>query len=155
MKSDKGLTLLELIVVLALIAILVGIVHPKLDSVFSESVLNARAREILHDLQRTQQAGISRGESHRFEINTSSMVYRIRPQNPFKPSLKIVNLTAPIVSVSSNFADIGGGWRGITYTPTGIPSQTGEIVIFDKRGRGRAIVVAVGTGRARIEVRSR
>jgi len=153
MNDNRGFTLVELLVAIALVAILAAIVYPRLDTILGEAVLNARAREMVLDLRRTQQAAIISGEDHRFEIHVINRVYTIRPRNPVKPAIKIVNLELPITSVTSNFVEIGGGWRAITYSPTGIPSQTGGVVIFDARGRGRAVEVAVATGRVRIEVR--
>ncbi len=153
MKCERGFTLAELIVAISIIGILAAVISPRLTTPLGEAVLNARAFEIAQDIRRVQQLAVTSGESHRFEIHAANRRYNIRPQDPFKSSIKTVNLDTQITGVTSNFQDIGGGWRGLTYTPTGIPSQTGEVVIFDARGRGRAIVVAVGTGRARIEMR--
>jgi len=153
MRNERGFTLAELMVTIALLGILAAVISPRLDTPLSEAVLNARAFEIAQDIRRVQQLAVTSGESHRFEIHAVNRRYNIRPQDNMKSSIKTVNLDPQITSVTSTFQDIGGGWRGVTYTPTGIPTQTGEVVIFDNRGRGRAIIVAVGTGRVRIEAR--
>jgi len=155
MRNERGFTLAELIVAIAILGILATIISPRLDTPLSEAILNARAFEIAQDIRRVQQLAVTSGESHRFEIHAANRIYRIRPQDPFKSSIKTVNLDIQITRVTSNFQDIGGGWTRLDYIPTGIPSQTGEVVIFDNRGRGRAIIIAVGTGRVRIEVRTR
>jgi len=153
MTSTRGLTLVELIVSVAVLSILALVLTPRIQAPLGEMTLNATAQQIAQDLRRTQQLAITNGESYRFEIHLANRVYNVRPQNPLKSPLFTVRINRPITSVTSNFMDIGGGWKGITYTPTGIPGQTGEIVIVDSRGRGRAIVVAVATGRAEVRIR--
>jgi len=153
MRCKRGFTLVELIVSVAILSILALVLAPRIQAPLGEMTLNATAQQIAQDLRRTQQLAVTNGESYRFEIHLANRVYNVRPQNPLKSALFTVRINRPITSVTSNFMDIGGGWRGITYTPTGIPGQTGEIVITDSRGRGRAIVVAVATGRAEVRIR--
>jgi len=150
MKCNRGLTLVELIVSVAVLSILALVIAPRFQAPLGEAMLNSTAQQIAHDLRITQQLAITNGESYRFEIHAANRVYNVRPQNPLKNSMFTVRINRPITRVTSNFLYIGGGWRGITYTPTGIPGQTGEIIITDSRGRGRAIVVAVATGRAQV-----
>jgi len=153
MRCKRGFTLVELIVSVAVLSFLAFVIAPGFQAPLGEAMLNATARQIAQDLRRTQQLAVTNGESYRFEIHVANKVYNVRPKNPLKSALFTVRINRPITSVTSNFMDIGGGWRGITYTPTGIPGQTGEIVITDSRGRGRAIVVAVATGRAEVRIR--
>jgi len=153
MRCKRGFTLVELIVSVAVLSFLAFVIAPGFQAPLGEAMLNATARQIAQDLRRTQQLAVTNGESYRFEIHVANKVYNVRPQNPLKSALFTVRVNRPITSVTSNFQYIGGGWRGITYTPTGIPGQTGEIVITDSRGRGRAIVVAVATGRAQVRIR--
>ena len=153
MTCKKGLTLVELIVTVAILGILALVLAPRINAFLDEAALDSTAQQIAQDLRRTQQLAITNGERYRFEIHVDNRVYRVRPQNPMKSSLITVSINQSIVNVTSNFMCIGGGWRGITYTPTGIPGQTGEVVIFDSKHRGRAIVVAVATGRAQVRVR--
>lgn len=155
LKSKDGFTLVEMIVALAILGVFGILLNPLADSFISETSLNARAREIMHELQRTQHEAIVRREGFRFLVDIVARRYKLRPQNPLLGSIKTVDLTSPIVAVTSNFAMAGDNWRGITFSSSGIPSQTGEVVIFDARGRGRAIIVAVATGRIRIEARNR
>jgi len=155
MKCERGLTLVELIVAIALLGILAAVVSPRLTTPLGEAVLNARAFEIAQDIRRVQQLAVTSGKYHIFEIHTVNRIYNIRPENPMETPLKTVNFDTQITSITSNFQPISGGWRRLTYTSAGRPGQTGEVVIFDARGRGRAIIVAVGTGRVRIEVRTR
>jgi len=129
------------------------VLAPRIQASIGETALNATARQIAQDLRRTQQLAVTNGENYRFEIHVANRVYNVRPQDPFKDPVITVKIGRTITTVTSNFKDIGGGWRGITYTPTGIPSQTGEVVIFDSRGQGREIVVAVATGRAEVRIR--
>lgn len=154
--AKRGLTLIELIVSLSILVILLLVIAPRIQAPLTEAALNATARQIAQDLRKTQQLAITKGESYRFEIHPANRVYNVRPQDPMKEPLFTVRINRLITNVTIgqyDFIDIGGGWRGITYTPTGIPGRTGTITIFDSRGRGRAIVIAVATGRA--EVRKR
>jgi len=153
MIKKDGMTLVELLIVILCVSIVATLTLPAFSSILVETTLHTQATSIASTLRRTQNLAITTGTHHRFEINLNSKVYRIREPNSFIPPLLSLKIDDQIIEIRCNFMDVGGGWRRIEYTPTGIPSQTGEIVIFDRRGRGRAIIAAVGTGRVRIEER--
>jgi len=151
------LTLIELIVVLAIIGILLSVISPSVKPPIEEVKLKAEAQRIAQEIRLTQQLAITTGMNYCFEIHIDEKYFNIRPSNPFPVAgvYKKEYLDSSIYTIKCNFASpYTGKYAGLkvlTYTPTGIPSQTGSIELYTSSGKKKTIRVAVGTGRVRVQ----
>ena len=66
MKSAGGLSLVELLIVLGLMAILTGAMMPMVSSQLLKSTLNAQAEQLLFDLRLAQQYALAREDGYAY-----------------------------------------------------------------------------------------
>lgn len=72
-----GFTLIELIVVLALIAILTAVILPEMRGSLEESVLRSTARSMVAACNSANSRAVASGQAHRLVIDPSNHRYRI------------------------------------------------------------------------------
>lgn len=154
MKNTDGFTLLELITILFILGMLCYLAIPALIS-SEQIILESTAQRMVQDIRWAQQLAIHTGKNHNFEIHLTEKYYYIRSENPNELSLKKVRLNDSIESITSTLASAGYGgsftqYRILSYSPTGIPSQTGTIILKTKSGKEIKITIAVATGRVMI-----
>ena len=159
MNKNQGITLIELIVVLAVIGVLLAVISPGIQQPIQEAMLRTEAQRIAQEIRLTQQLAITTGMDYCFEIHVNEKYYNIRPKNTaiklkngvYKKEYLNKNLHAVKCNFPSLYSGEYAGLKVLTYTPTGIPSQTGSIELYSKDGKKKTIRVAVGTGRVRIQ----
>ena len=150
MNDPRGFTLIELICIIALLCILLTVAVPKFTEVMDKWVLDSTAKQIVEDIRWAQHLAITDSISYNFDVNISNRSYRIRSISIRDPIIKSVDFSPSIANISSTFKN-QGAYRRLSFSPTGIPSQTGSIVLTSKKGRKLTITVAVGTGRVAIK----
>ncbi|NLX70599.1 MAG: type II secretion system protein [Clostridiales bacterium] len=157
MRNNRGITLIELITVLAIIGLILAVVSPSIKPPAEKVKLKTEAERIVQDIRLTQQLAITTGMDYCFEIHIYEKYYNIRPKTPIATDgvYKKEYLDKSLHTIKCNFASpYTGRYAGLkvlTYTPTGIPSQTGSIELYNRNGDKMTIRVAVGTGRVRIQ----
>ncbi len=89
-----GFTLIELIVVLALIAILTAVILPEMRGSLEESVLRSTARSVVAACNAANSRAVASGLPHQLVIDPSAHRYRIEP-TPNKARSRPSNDPAP------------------------------------------------------------
>ncbi len=89
-----GFTLIELIVVLALIAILTAVILPEMRGSLEESVLRSTARSVVAACNSANSRAVASGQAHQLIIDPSAHRYRIEP-TPNKARSRPSNDPAP------------------------------------------------------------
>jgi prepilin-type N-terminal cleavage/methylation domain-containing protein len=149
--NRKGFTVIELVLVISMVSILLLIARPSIQKPLERSILESEAQKIAGDIRLTQQLAYTQGRDYHFEIDIMEKYYKIRSSNPFEPSVKRETIDGRIKTIECNFARVHSGsytyYKRLTYTPTGIPSQTGTIELKMNSGIKKTIRVAVATGR--------
>lgn len=147
MKNESGFTIMEMMVVIAIIAILAGITIPNMISWRANHQLNGTAREILSLLNNARIAAIKNNAtvtvSYDAGTRTIQAVYTNRATgNPgptitteLKPGVTIAGSTFPSNTVSFN--------------SRGIPSNAGTITLTGSGGNPLRVTMA-STGVTRI-----
>lgn len=139
-RSESGISLIELLIVVSILAILLAITGLGSDAVERQRV-NGATRELLADLQRVRQDAItrsspaapaSRGAGIRFVSATSYVTFEFNDVNnnyqynpPPAPTEELVGSVRTKTLSGSLSLTLGGA------------DPTGTVIIFDKQGMAR------------------
>ncbi|MBI3608875.1 MAG: prepilin-type N-terminal cleavage/methylation domain-containing protein [Nitrospirae bacterium] len=136
-RSESGITLVELLVVVGILAILLAIAGLGSDAVERQRVAGA-TRELLADLQRARQDAItrssgatSRGAGIRFASATSYVTFEfVDADNDYQydPAPAVEELAGSVRTKTLS--------GGLSLTLDGA-DPTGTVIIFDKQGMAR------------------
>ena len=150
MGNKKGFTLVELMCIIAVLAILSLIAIPEVMNSIDKWILDSTAKQIVEDIRWTQHLAITGCLIHYFDIDVSDRSYRIRSGILNDPTIKTVEFNPNITGIVSTFKS-HGKYKRLSFSSTGIPAQTGSVFLTSKRGKEVTITVAVGTGRVAIK----
>jgi prepilin-type N-terminal cleavage/methylation domain-containing protein len=139
--SSRGFTLIEIIVVVALIAMLSTIILPDFKSNLRDYRLNIAARQMAQNIRLVQQKAMSEGVPWRIVFHSSSNNYKIN--QGFK-LWKQVNLPDGV-----EFVYIGFSEKTLTFYPSGAAVPAGTVKLTNN-SKSLYIIVSVATGRVRI-----
>ncbi len=140
MRTERGFSILELLLVLAIGAILVVAALPHLQRYLAVRDLEHTARLLGADVRLTQQYAVTQDESYRLEY--ASPQYSLRRISD-GTIVKVVDVP-PTITVTTSFPS-----NRVDFTATGAPVQTGAFCLTD----GSAILrvdVQPATGRTQI-----
>lgn len=146
MKSgEKGFTLLELLLVMAILGLLSAAVMPRMLPVLDKIRLQSDARDVAQALRLARQQAISTGKPAAFYIYPYASLYRVQNANSlhFREGIKCIDTSfAPAYS---------GGPPACTFHPNGAPlPRAGTVVLANQRGEKTYIIVNPVVGRVRV-----
>jgi len=138
-----GFTLIELVVVMALAALLIGVVPPLIGAAFPGVQLKSAARSTAGGLRLAREEAIRSGHDVAFVLDVEDRRYRVGDDSPVSlPS----GLTFKLEAASSEMRDDQIG--GVRFYPDG--SSTGGRVVISHDGHGYQVGVTWLTGRVAI-----
>lgn len=152
--SKRGMTLVELLVVLGVMGIILALALPSIKSLGSGIILHTEAIRIAQDIRYTQQISLTRKENYMLQLDMQEGFYVIKPVKRLRaPSVKRVQLNSNVYFGICTFKRDGSYRHYIEFNSvTGIPGQTGRVELVDDYGNMRKIVVEPTTGRVRVGV---
>lgn len=153
--SNRGMTLVELLLVLGALGIILGLAMPSIKSLGSGIILHTEAIRMAQDIRYTQHISLTRRENYMLQLDIKEDFYFIKPIKKFgAPTVKRVHLNKNIHFNSCTFRRDEKSYRYyIEFNSlTGIPGQTGSVELVDNYGNIRKIVVEPTTGRVRVGV---
>lgn len=136
--SERGFTLMELLVVVAIIAILAVIGMPMFLSALQASRVQAGAEEVVTALNGARQLALNRNASVCVTLGTGVVQYR--PGTCVDAPLREVRLTGEVtVSTAQNvtFTYLGAATPAATYTVTNTQDGRTLSVLVSPSGRVR------------------
>ncbi len=141
MKSNNsGLTLIELIIVLAILSILVSLIVPKIDS--TNYRLKTEARLLCNEIRDLRLKNMT--ESLLYKIYIHSDNYQLH-EGPSQ--LKRWDVESGI-KISDNFGDENISYTKLSFNNNGAPNYSGTITIKDiNSGKYMEITIVLATGR--------
>lgn len=147
---ERGFTITELMVVLAIVGVLTVIATPNLSRWSTSIRMESATREIASTLQLARTRAITQNASIRITFDTSANTYQLQQRdsvdttkwNNIESAKKLPN-GVQLVSVSGNPITFQSG-RGSTF-----PGNNGTITVQNTQGKSTDIVVAQ-TGRVTV-----
>lgn len=152
-RHNRGFTLLELIVVLAILGIISSIVIPSIVFITRRNTLKTVTQEIAQEIRNTQQLATYYRKEVIFDLDINRNTYTVRENRARPITYKTGQLSKDINITSNLYRPYTGDMRGvrrIKYSANGLPSQTGTIWLTDQSGKTMTITIAVGTGRVKV-----
>jgi prepilin-type N-terminal cleavage/methylation domain-containing protein len=161
----RGMSLVELIMVMAIIGIMVGLAIPRIDSFYSMKLAGA-AQKTVSDIRYVQQLAVSRHESYkitfynnpvnRYDVQKLDNSFALSPfgRNNFRvdfindPQYKGIRI-ASVSFGSSNVLRFD--WQGAPQDAAGNPLAADGQVRFSCRNEDLSIYVSPNTGWVRVQ----
>jgi len=150
-RNKKGVTLLELIIVMVIIAIGATLVAPNIGRWLQHYQLRSATRDIVSTMRTAQMRAVSTNMDHRVSFNNPVAGSYVLQRN----SGGWINEGAPqtlptgIVMSAVTFP-VQDGWNNAEFNPNST-SSSGSVTLNNPRGTTRRIVLTAATGRIRIE----
>lgn len=149
---SAGMTLFELIIVMAIVAILSAIAIPRFAAAMQNTTLEGAAKRVACDLRLAQANAIKKQGTQAVTIDVAQETYELvgMADPDHRSTTYIINLKdPPYQGVGITSADFGGT-ATLTFDRFGSPTAPGTIVI-EARSRQKTVRVAAGAGRITIE----
>lgn len=140
-RPDSGFTLVELLVVLALLALAYGMAAPSLGRAIGSGEMHVAARELAAALREARAAAVGGGRAVRFVVDGAAGAYGTGQQRRAVP--RGIEIAAEVPDSRRLSARVAA----IDFFPDG--ASTGGRVVLAQRGGGASVAVAVDwlTGR--------
>ena len=129
----KGITVLELLVVLAVLGIIVSIVIPKFSKIRENQVLKSGVQDILSSIDKARSQTLASLNSLNYGVHFEPNQIVIFKSNAFNPNAtdnETINIVTP-ANISNVTLNLVSGTTGEIYFNrlSGSPSMTGTVTI--------------------------
>lgn len=153
LKRSGGFTLLEIVLVVLILGILALVTAPVIGRVVGGMGIKTEALSLAEDIRYAQHKALGEGTNFQLALNKSTGTYWVYPLADSTDIRKDVAMGDSVAGISSTFpVDTGNlDITYITYLPTGSPNEAGRITLTNSNGGSVSVIVALGTGRVRVE----
>ena len=150
-KSQKGISLIEVMIVMAVTVILSGLASVSFVSQLPHLRLNNAARDLVSDLRWARQLALAERQTVSVVLDPETDRYRIERQS--RPGIPI-GWVRDLQDRHQGFGEIdlvsSSGGTGISFQPNGITTNFTTITLRNSRNEQRQMTVAI-TGRVKIK----
>jgi prepilin-type N-terminal cleavage/methylation domain-containing protein len=148
MIDHRGFTLFELLIAIALIAVLSGAALIGYQRALAGWRLNAAARQVVMDLKLTRARALLDGATHRLHFTVPGTTYQHERQRPSGA----YDAVGPLAELPHDVEVAGctGAGSGISFRPRGNAGAFGTIALRNRDGNERNVVVDI-VGRLRVQ----
>jgi prepilin-type N-terminal cleavage/methylation domain-containing protein len=146
MESRKGFTLVELIIVIALLAIIAAIGGLTFHSYTLNRNLKSAAREIVSDFFVYRARAVSEGKTYRIAFDIEGNSYTIQPGTATPVTRSPMAFGSDIRIIDANF----GAGQTVNFLARGTVSPFGNVTLGNSRQSNATIKVNI-TGRTYVK----
>jgi prepilin-type N-terminal cleavage/methylation domain-containing protein len=139
MKSRKGFTLVELMIVIALLAIIAAVGGLALHAYTLNRNLKSAAREIVSDFFVYRARATSEGKTYRIAFDVDGNTYTIQPGSSTPVTRSPMAFGSDIRIINANF----GAGQTINFLPRGTVSPFGNVKLRNSRQSNATIKVNI------------
>jgi len=139
MKSNKGFTLIEYLVVIAIVGILSATVVVGLSNFTPSLKLNGSAKNLQSHLRQAQEEAITTQKQHaiRFDLASTPNKYQLIKIDAGETVVRSIDIPQGIaVTLSGSITD-----NQIVFSPDGAPSSSGDVT-FSIGGKNKVITIS-------------
>ena len=138
--SDRGFTLIELIIVSIILGIVAAIAVPNFFALLSRNQMNNALEQLLGGIRETQQLAMRQGILCKININTGTNTLTANPNGCLLSTRNIDDN----IDIRTN---IPGATPNITFSPKGTTTRMGTIVLSsDNTELQKCFVISLGLG---------
>ena len=148
MRTIHGYSLLELVVVMAVIAVLTGAAVVGYGPMLAAWRLNAAARQVIIDIKVARARAIGEGVSHRVHFSVQGNTYQQQRQGPSEQYAPTGPPTTLPTTIETTKCTAAGS--NITFAPQGHTRTFGTITLQNAGGDQRQVVISIA-GRMRVQ----
>ncbi|MDY6854100.1 MAG: GspH/FimT family pseudopilin [Thermodesulfobacteriota bacterium] len=151
LKYQKGFSLIELLVIVAILGIISTIAIPNITAWIPKYRLKSTTRDIFSTLQLARMRAIAVGVEYQVSFDLNNETYYISKGNSSSGSVSWTQENE--VSSAPNGIDIAslsGGLTNLHFHPTGSSSNGTTITINNTNGDEKKISILAATGRIKI-----
>ena len=141
-KNEKGYTLLELLVVIALIAIVLSVSIPSFKIVFNTAE-KKELMELKKDLIYARNKAVMENDIYTIKLFIKQNRYQIIKKGVIV--IKDKTMSAGIIIKENNISNI------VDFYPTGAPSKAGTIELRNKKNQVIFITINIATGKINLK----
>jgi type IV fimbrial biogenesis protein FimT len=145
LRKNSGFSLMELMVTIAIIAILASIATPNMIDWLSRSKQRTSARDVLSAIELGRMTAIRRNATATVTFAANTVTVTVT-EGGATTTVRTARLASGVSLVQPGAGAIGAVF---TFNPQGIPSGSGNVLIRDGKHADKAVQVSVG-GNVRI-----
>ncbi|MDD3022856.1 MAG: GspH/FimT family pseudopilin [Syntrophomonadaceae bacterium] len=142
-KKEAGFTLLELIVVMALLGMIAVLAVPQYNCVLDNVRLKADAKKMARVLQIARQEAITTGQGKTVYFYPQTTKYTVRDGDTYWFNSGIA------YNGSTTFSEHEDK-PACVFSPSGVPSSAGTVTLNNRQGKRLYVIVSVAAGRIRV-----
>lgn len=144
-RSERGFTLVELLVVFALLALMIGLVPVAFDRLRESAQYRDTLRTMISDLRTARYRAIAEGEDIRFRVNLAERTYGVSGQ-----TMRELPSSLSLRAIVAGKELIGNESAAINFLPDG-GATGGSIDLFRSSGAGTRLRIDWLSGQVTLE----